>query len=75
MIYKEGGKLWRVSDCEELVVLSVGVDRNESNYFYVSMGGSSELPLPSLLMFRPLLPNEDPEVSYEPTTDFYLNNG
>jgi hypothetical protein len=34
------------------------------------MGGSSELPLPSLLMFRPLLPNEDPEVSYEPTTDF-----
>jgi len=34
------------------------------------MGGSSAIPLPSLLMFRPLLPDEAPKVTYEPTTDF-----
>ena len=46
LIYKEGGKLWNVSDCEELVVLSVGVDRNESNYFMYRWADPVRSPSP-----------------------------
>jgi len=33
-------------------------------------GGHCAPPYPSLFMFRQLLPDEAPEVTYEPATDF-----
>ena len=44
--------------------------KNTTNYFMYLWGGQCAPPYPSLFMFRLLLPDEAPEVTYEPATYF-----